>query len=390
MRYFSLFIFLCVANFAGAQGIDFFNGTLDEAKALSKKTGKLIFIDCFTTWCGPCKRMASQVFTQQAVGEYYNANFVNMKIDMEKGEGRSVAGTYGITAYPTLIFIDHQGQLVTRKVGGTDGPGFIELGRQAAAKNDQSPAYAAQYEAGDHSPELVYKYIKALNDAGKPSGKIANQYFKTNPKPNNEWDYKIIYEAAQTIDVKAFDLFDKNQKNISNYFSAAQMDAKVKSILNKSIERAVEFQSNEIAGQIKAYAAKKLNKNDAAYFEHFTNLKMADSRRDVTLLNTSALRLAELANKDDKRELNDIIYILKAKYADDKSTIPVVLALYDKQADISDNPKDRLNYGLYLFNYGDKAKAIREAERARSEAAEKKRDTTEYDTVIQFIKSKSQ
>lgn len=389
MKYLNLFLILFLTYTVNGQGIDFFHGSLDEAKTLSQKTGKLIFIDCYTSWCGPCKRMASQVFTLEDVGKYYNENFVNMKIDMEKEEGPSVSRTYGITAYPTLIFIDHKGQLVLRKVGGTDGPGFIELGRQAAAKNDLSPQYGAQFDAGDHSPELVYKYIKALNEAEKSSGKVANLYFKENPKPNGEWDYKIIYEATQTLDSKAFELYEKNQKNIAKYYSTDQIKAKNESLINNSIKRAIEFQSNDIANQVKAFASKNLNQNAAQYYEQLVNFKMADSRREVANINVAAIKLAELTNKENKHDLNEIIYILKAKYATEKVTVPAVIALYEKQSEIADNPKDRMNYALYLFNCGEKAKAIKEAEKAKSRAFELNQDLSEFETVIQYIKSKS-
>ena len=79
---FSLLV-LFLATSVQAGGIDFFHGTWEEALEKAKKEDKLIFVDAYTTWCGPCKRMSKQVFPQDAVGEFYNKNFVSMKIDME-------------------------------------------------------------------------------------------------------------------------------------------------------------------------------------------------------------------------------------------------------------------------------------------------------------------
>ena len=70
-----------------AQGVDFKELTMQEALALAGKEKKMIFIDFYTTWCGPCKMMSSEVFTQEQVGTYFNRVFVNMKVDAEKGEG---------------------------------------------------------------------------------------------------------------------------------------------------------------------------------------------------------------------------------------------------------------------------------------------------------------
>jgi len=123
---------LCFSVFAYAQkGIQFFHGTWKEVLAESKKQNKPIFVDAYTTWCGPCKYMAANVFTNDSVGAYYNANFINYKFDMEKGEGPEFAGKYRITAYPTLLYINAEGKVVHRVIGGKQPDQFIEDGKRA-------------------------------------------------------------------------------------------------------------------------------------------------------------------------------------------------------------------------------------------------------------------
>ena len=96
----SLFLlFLLFQAAVSAQGISFFHGSFDEAKAEAVKQHKLIFIDCFTTWCGPCAKMARDVFPTKEVGDFYNEHFICCKIDMEKGEGLKIAKDFGIKAY---------------------------------------------------------------------------------------------------------------------------------------------------------------------------------------------------------------------------------------------------------------------------------------------------
>jgi thioredoxin len=102
---------------AGA-GIEFKGMTLEKAKKEALKSGKLIFIDAYTDWCGPCKRMAATSFKDQAVGDLFNKNFVNLKIEMEKSaEGPEIARRYGVKAYPTLIIIDGTGRVVKQTIG---------------------------------------------------------------------------------------------------------------------------------------------------------------------------------------------------------------------------------------------------------------------------------
>ncbi len=99
-------------------GINFKHMSLDEAKKLAKETKKLIFIDVYTAWCGPCKMMAKGPFMDENVGKVYNDKFINLKIDAEKDEdGPFVSRAYGIRAYPTMIFINAEGKLIKTVVG---------------------------------------------------------------------------------------------------------------------------------------------------------------------------------------------------------------------------------------------------------------------------------
>ena len=96
----SIFIFLtfCTAN-SQDSGIRFFEGTLAEAQTKAATEKKLIFMDCFTTWCGPCKMLDAQTFSKPEVGEYFNSNFICVKKDMEKGEGKDIAKKYKVSAF---------------------------------------------------------------------------------------------------------------------------------------------------------------------------------------------------------------------------------------------------------------------------------------------------
>jgi thiol:disulfide interchange protein len=115
------------------KGINFFQGTWNEALAAAKKEKKLIFVDAYAVWCGPCKYMSNNVFPDAAVGEYFNKYFISYKFDMEKGEGPEFSDKYKVTAYPTLLFINATGEVVYREMGARDANGFIKLGESALA-----------------------------------------------------------------------------------------------------------------------------------------------------------------------------------------------------------------------------------------------------------------
>lgn len=103
------------------KGIEFIKGDLDKAKKQAAKEGKLIFVDCYTDWCGPCKRMAGTTFMDPEVASFFNENFINLKVEMEKDEvGPEMAKLYKVAAYPTLLIIDSEGNLKKQTIGFQD------------------------------------------------------------------------------------------------------------------------------------------------------------------------------------------------------------------------------------------------------------------------------
>ena len=102
----------------GSSGIKFSKLTFQKAIKQAQATGKLIFIDVHTSWCGPCKEMAKTTFMDSEVGTVFNQRFINLKIDAEQGEdGPMISKAYTVTAYPTLLFVNGEGKLVRKLVG---------------------------------------------------------------------------------------------------------------------------------------------------------------------------------------------------------------------------------------------------------------------------------
>ncbi|OSZ80603.1 hypothetical protein CAP36_04955 [Chitinophagaceae bacterium IBVUCB2] len=108
------------------------NATWAEVKAKAKRENKMIFFDAYTAWCGPCKYLEKNVYTDAGVAAYYNHHYISVKFDMEKGEGIELAKEFSIDSYPTLLFFSADGKLVHKYIGATDVTGFISLGENAA------------------------------------------------------------------------------------------------------------------------------------------------------------------------------------------------------------------------------------------------------------------
>ena len=115
-------------------GISFHQGSWEEALKRAKTEGKPIFLDISASWCGPCKMLKANTFSNYEVGKFYNANFINVMVDGEKGEGVKLARQFRIKGYPSLIFINNEGKLIAQTAGYHNPKQLVDIGKQIIQK----------------------------------------------------------------------------------------------------------------------------------------------------------------------------------------------------------------------------------------------------------------
>lgn len=153
---------LVVAPSCLATGIEFFHGSWEELLKKAKAEDKKIFVDVYTQWCGPCKMMAAEVFPQEKVGDFYNAHFINYKLDAEDEDvdGPELAEKYQVNLYPTYLFLNADGELLHRSSSRMSAPVFLEVAREALGMSgDSFEVMTKQYESGNRDPEFVRNYL---------------------------------------------------------------------------------------------------------------------------------------------------------------------------------------------------------------------------------------
>ena len=106
-----------IRNLENKEGIQFSDLTFEEALKKAGEEGKRVFMDCYTTWCGPCRVMNMQVFPQKILGDYFNKHFISLKMDMEKGEGKVLLEKYQVEGFPTMLLLEPDGSVVCKMVG---------------------------------------------------------------------------------------------------------------------------------------------------------------------------------------------------------------------------------------------------------------------------------
>lgn len=141
MKQIRIFLFALLCTFLTlpvmaqeGKGIQFFKGTFAQALAKAKSEGKPLFVDFYAVWCGPCKKMEKQIFTQPEVGEYFNKHFVAVQLDAEKPENVDVAKTYKVEAFPTLGIFDGEGKALSINVGYMNAQELLAMAKTAVGE----------------------------------------------------------------------------------------------------------------------------------------------------------------------------------------------------------------------------------------------------------------
>jgi thioredoxin-related protein len=170
--------------------IRFLHKNIESVLAEAKSLNKPVFLDAYTTWCGPCKQMAKDVFTVDRVAQYFNQTFVNTKVDMEKGEGLTLRAKYKIVAYPTFLLLDSDGNELHRIVGSSGPDDFINSVREGLGNNSLAQL-ELKYKQNENDKAFAAKYIKKLSAAYKydEALMVADTYYNSlsyNEKTNTD------------------------------------------------------------------------------------------------------------------------------------------------------------------------------------------------------------
>lgn len=345
------FIFLSLLVF-GQEGIQFNDIPFKDLLAKAKKEKKIIFLDAFTTWCGPCKMMEKNVFPKKSVADYFNTNFVNARFDMEKGEGREIAMKYGVRSYPTYLFLNGDGDLVSQNYGYMDESLFVSMAQEVNGANDKRGSFKERFAKGEKSADFLINIMKLNMNSDYEFAKKASERYFENKKSTEEFTKEdvgyLVYFLKSTEDLnyktyvsRKADIIkflpEQTYKEFNDQILLAKIVTESIDQKNKTINDAYFLKTAEpLVG--KEEAKKKLNQTKLSFYEQNANFpeyektaleyyKNADSFEPTELLkatwifaenvkNVSSLKKAsEWAEKSVMRgETSENTYILAKIY----------------------------------------------------------------------------
>lgn len=385
MKKINILALLCLISIGlmaqGSDGIVFKKDDWSSILAQAKAEDKLIFVDAYTTWCGPCKKMDRDVFPQMEVGSFYNAMFINVKMDMEKGQGIKLARDYNVNAFPSFLFIDGDGKIMHRTAGFHDVNEFLALGNEAVDPSGRLSSFEKKYQDGDRSPEFLKKYTKIRYDIADGShDDIALEYLKTQDDWGTEENKEFLFSNIVDANSELFDYLLANKKSFADMYGQNAVMSKVQEVIYSSIE---DTKDDSGLAQIerlfkKAYPDRA--EQMTARFSMTYYRQAGDREKYMDAANTYYKKY----KVDDQAEINEAAWTF-FRITKDKGRLKQAVKLAKKSITLNSNYYNNDTLAHLYHAIGKKRKAIKTANKAIAIAEEEFVDSSPTKKLLEEI-----
>ncbi len=346
-------------------GIRFREGTWAELLAKAKEENRIIFMDAYATWCGPCKKMAADVFPQEEVGDFYNAMFIPVKMDMEKGEGIALAQLYNVRAYPTLLFINWKGELVHKSVGGRQADGLIELGREALDDTRNFRSLELAYLSNTNDMEKVMAYAAALKKSyDKSYTEVINGYLKNKPleslKSKEGWD--IILNFIEDPTSEYFQYFVSNRDAFETIAGKEAVEGKLDKMIQMMIGQALRKKSSDAMDDLQKKIP-GIYPEKADYYNKQANLQYQRSSNNWPAYGHAVMDLLKQYPEKDEQKMNSYGWDFY-QHIEDQKLLASMTKLVADFIKTKDSYAIHDTYAALLFKTKNYKQALKEARAA--------------------------
>jgi len=372
---------------AFGQGIDFYEGDWKDALAEAEKSEKLVFVDAYAEWCGPCKRMAKTTFVDQSVGDFFNANFINLKIDMEKGHGLTFRQDYPVSAFPTLMFLNGKGEIILKTTGAKDVAKIIDFAKKAMGMDDRSGDYEVAYEEGKRDFDLVYKYVQALNKVGKPSSKIVNDYLRSKPSISDDQMTKFLLAAVTEADSKAFEELIKRKGSAEKLSDKEAVKKTIVDACKKTVSKAVEYESEFLLTEAQN-KMRSTYKSDAKAFEYESKLTYYKGLGYTDMYLETVEDYCNKVIKKDADAINEIAVDISKNMNKNKKALTIAEGLAKKASKQGEKADHYITYAQIL-NLNEKSEdALKAAKKALEITKDNNEPTKNIEGFIKYLEAR--
>ena len=367
--------------FAQDKGIHFQHGLSWKAiQAKAKAEKKFIFVDCFTTWCGPCKYMSKSIFPLEEVGSFFNQKYLSVKIQLDTTtndnaavkswfkDAQNIAHQYQVRAYPTYLFFDPNGTIVHRSVGSSDAAAFLTKAHDALNPEKQYYTLLKQYQNGKKDPAFLRNLALVANDAyDQPiAAKLSEEYLATQSNLFSKDNISFINEFTNTSRDKGFDVFFHHADEVDAALGKGKARKKVINIIQQEEVFPIIFQQsptdndwNELSANINqkyvGYANEVLASSKVIYYQY---------KQDWPAFQTEVVSyMKKYGANASPEELNNFAWTV-FQNCKDMTCVTEALDWSKRSFAENENPMFFDTYANILYKLGRKEEAIQWEEKA--------------------------
>ncbi|GAA4158538.1 hypothetical protein GCM10022217_19910 [Chryseobacterium ginsenosidimutans] len=384
-----LFLFSAITAFA-QEAVKFQDLPFKELVAKAKKENKLLFIDAYTSWCGPCKMMEKNTFTQKAVGDYYNTNFINARFDMEKGEGREIASKFGVRSYPTYLFLNGDGELVSQNFGYMEGSLFVSMAQDVNSPNNKKGSLKERFANGEKDPEFLINIMKLNSSSDFDFAKKASERYFENKKKTEEFtkdDVGLLLFFLKSTEEKNYKTFTERKSEIIKFLpeeTYKEFDNQIK--LGKIVEQAIDQQNKRINDDYFMKTAEPLvGKHDAEVKLNQTKLSYYEQNANFPEYEKAALAYYKNSESFELNELLKAAWIF-SEHVKNVSSLKKAAEWAEKSVMRGETSENTYILAKLYFLTGNKEMAKTYAEMSKNMASQAQKDSTLADELLKQIK----
>lgn len=382
-----LIVFSSSDGFSQNRSIQFTGKPWQEIVSMSKNENKLIFLDAYASWCGPCKWMAANMFTNDSIADYYNKTFICASIDMEKGEGLSLRNKYIIRAYPSLIFINANEEMVHERVGAPQKVrDYIDMAMVAQNPEEGLAAYIKKYNEGNNSPQFIQTYLTRLAEAYMQVTNVMSNYFATQKESDllNRVNWNIIYRFVSEINDPLFEFVIKHQSEYAKLYTRDSVKNKISDVYMNGLNGTLRNPDAKMADSIRMALKAKIKASgfeDAEKIIFITDLQWFQTRGKNQEFLDLASGSMEKYYGEDYNMLNRLAWIVSSMTSD-SIYLKKALSWSKKSVSIREEPPNGDTYASLLFKMGKKDEAIDQEKKVIALAKKMNISAAPYEDVL--------
>ncbi len=237
IRIYILFICAFALVNSHAQSIDFHQNNLNRALKQANKENKLIFVDGYTVWCGPCKWMDANVFSDPQVSEFFNNSFINLKVNLEEGKGVDFAEKYKPPAFPTFYFLNGAGEVQHMALGAFDVENLMQIAHDALRPTGNLAYFKNNYNSNRNNGPFLKEYAMLLKFLRLPENKeVVRDYLATQTDLSGETNAKFIFDQVGiNIESRLFNYMINNLQDFYTHIGEYKVDTKIINAIDGSL-----------------------------------------------------------------------------------------------------------------------------------------------------------